>query len=222
MGIDRLREDAARASSISFTVEVVPAGIYDDQEVSVDTPAGYWGGGVIRVLDQLSDENRIEAEAHELAHVLLRAKGLLAFDPRCQERPIVDALNNGLSHKWVREVLDTYCISNDLHDRIRIESLDRYPAKVAECGEDVLKLQALGLGLWDDFRTLIPHRKRIAELAELDRRTKEAFDCALSLAGRYFAAPYPQMWSFEEQYDFVRGLFEGLGFRPVLLLTLGA
>lgn len=80
----------------------------------------------VNVLDSISKDEKIMAEAHELGHIYVRENGLVSIEPHGNEPYdyLMLELNNALSHKFVIDLLaQEFSISSETHLNLRAASI---------------------------------------------------------------------------------------------------
>lgn len=141
----------------------------------------------IYILESLSKEERREAEAHELGHLLVqyRPPGLITMDSIVmfdeEMQVLIGEIDNAISHKLLIDELKTkYNISSGLHIRLMAKSLEEIYAKIRilEAGKNTKLLHAMGVYLFDIARTNKNASVKVVQKLQLNSTVKHAFKAA--------------------------------------------
>lgn len=167
-----------------------PATLLDDES-----------GAEIWVLDTLSTEEQLLAEAHELMHLLLEAEGLFAvrYDP---DPNLAVAINNVVSHHHlVAQLEQRYGISSDLHlDTLR-ESMGHRETAVRQAMKSLAArplwdrydeqafLFRIGLALLDTHLTCADAQVAVGSILGVSPAVRRSFEAAQ----RHLILPFPAL-----------------------------
>ncbi|CEK38123.1 hypothetical protein [Paraclostridium sordellii] len=151
----------------------------DRYYLSDSSPANIFDGNM-NILNSLSESDKIEAEAHELCHILLKERGLICLSTTDGDLNFfVLELNNAISHK---ELVNT--LQNELHYRLRYDSIkdiDKFidDIKYFVENEEIYLLYGLGFRLYDIYTTLLESSdEEIESLVEENQHIKISFNLA--------------------------------------------
>ncbi|WP_129727943.1 hypothetical protein [Ectobacillus funiculus] len=166
--------------------------------------------GKIYVLDDLPDENKLQAEAHELGHLYVEQLGVLKFDPEYGE-PIDYLkleLNNALSHRFIIDILnEKFNISSDYHLHLRRKGIDN-TKEILQDNDEYEKeiLFGLGLKLFDISITIPDTEEEIEKIIHFNKDVSLAYEAAKT----YLMQMKLDMPS-EEQRQIIGNFLEKLG-----------
>ncbi len=174
----------------------------------------------ILILNSLSNEETIQVEAHELAHLLLAHlnPGLISFTPK-GTRPIdwlKEAVNNTISHKTIIDILLTdYNISSDVHLAGLSSSINGISKQIEKCYclPDLIKVR-LGVILFDIERTLPNSEVEVARVSSMNSRVREAL-----VASRNHLSLISTKMERAAQYQEVRNFIESIWCKPEPLFS---
>ncbi|NMD72748.1 hypothetical protein HHO41_21200 [Bacillus sp. DNRA2] len=141
----------------------------------------------IYILDSLSKEERLEAEAHELGHLLVhyRPPGLITMDSIVMfdedMQVLIGEIDNAISHKLlIDELKIKYNISSGLHIRLMATSLEDIHAELknVETDKNTKLLHSIGVYLFDISRTNKNALTRVFQKLQLNSSVKHAYMAA--------------------------------------------
>ncbi|WP_318509100.1 hypothetical protein [Bacillus sp. T3] len=221
--LERLRLDVE--SLCNFNVHVIPIEdaeaycLFEQSPAQATNEGNVWQ---IYLLESLTNEDRLEAEAHELGHLLVyyRPPGLITmdsivmFDEDMQE--LIGEIDNAIQHKLLIDELKTYYnINSSLHIKLMETSLEDICAEirnlVAEKNNKLL--HAIGVYLFDIARTNKNASVRVDQKLQLNTTVKHTFDAAqLYLSQiklgqsqtiqRYYVNRFMRDIGYEEELDY--------------------
>lgn len=215
LSIEQLREDIR--SSFDFEIKVVSVEEGNNYGLDEHSPAqliynderNLW---TIVYLEILGEEERIEAESHELGHLLFLREGtkIVAL---CTDKDellyLVGQINNSLPHKYIIETLDeNYNLTSDLHVKLLSNSLDVFPVRIESNCEGRDYLNAIGVRLFDINRTVDNKEFITEQIAALNDHVLMAFTFAKEILSRIS----PQT-SIIEQKKLLRDFMSKLQYR---------
>lgn len=174
MSIDNLRNEVQRNTKVAIRyINYEEKNLYT---LSNESPANT-NLDVIYVLNSINQEDKIEAEAHELGHLLVKNRGMITLKSKdfYESSYFVLELNNAVSHKYVVNILkDEFDISSDLHLTLRENSIKNVEKDIREL-DNIYFLYGIGMKLYDINVTL---GKDIEKFTELNEYVKRAVDAA--------------------------------------------
>lgn len=211
MCIDKLRQDV-RDLGIKFECgDYDGDGTYGAQTDYVD------GHYVILIKSGLDSEQKIEAEAHELGHLLCEGRGWLVFrlseTAQAQDQEIdVNffslAINNYIQHKNIIRILEEeYQIKSDAFLQILEADALRFCNKIDEYASNELGLCVTAISLCDIYSNIASHHSFIDETFsryEILRETRNAVNSLLSTISNAMS-PSAQKEIFMQFIDCVEG-----------------
>lgn len=206
MSIESLRAEVRKLCSLDVRyICREEANVY---QLSMNSPANT-DSHIIYILDCIPEEEKIQAEAHELGHIYVKEKGIICMESQ-GNRPfdfLILELNNSLSHRFVVSVLDKYGMSSQFHLNLRGKSIKTITEDIEELKGEVELLHGIGLRLYDISIT-IPELKNEAErLSKINNDVKAAYDAA-NIYFNQIRLGTPK----EEQVDAVNNFFIKLGY----------
>lgn len=186
--IEQLRLDVKNLCD--YHVHLIPEEEAEAYSLSAQSPARVtkkkevWQ---IYILESLSIEEYLEAEAHELAHLLVyyRSPGLITmdfvemFDENLQG--LIGRIHNAIPHKLLIDELENkYNIGNGLHIHLMESSLEDITAKMRNLEAEInyKMLHAMGVYLFDIERTNPNASARVNQMIQLNATVKQAFEAA--------------------------------------------
>ncbi|MGJ7922216.1 hypothetical protein [Neobacillus sp. LXY-4] len=186
--LERLRLDVE--SLCNYHVHLIPREKAEAYCLFAQSPAQAINEGnvwQIYILESLSSKERIEAEAHELGHLLVyyRPPGLITmdsivmFDEDMQE--LIGEIDNAIQHKLLIDELKTrYNISSGLHIQLMETSLKDIRAEIRNLVDKKNNklLHAMGVYLFDIARTNMNASARVDQKLQLNTTVKHAFNAA--------------------------------------------
>jgi hypothetical protein len=183
--------------------------------LSANCPANVMNNNEVYVLDCIPEEDKIQAEAHELGHIYVREKGLISIPPN-GNKPfdfLLLELNNALSHRFVLNVLSQiFFISNDLHLDLRAKSLNSIKQDIKDFKEKIEYLHAFGLKLYDIRATIPELKNEVERLIVINGNVSAAYNAAVS-----YIDPIQLETPKKEQESAINGFLIHLGYdRPDL------
>ncbi|MFS0871097.1 MULTISPECIES: hypothetical protein [Paenibacillus] len=163
INIEQLRNDVSELCK--YEVLFIKKSDALQYSLSTESPARLMKHGEvwqIAILDYLTEAEKLEAESHELGHLLVfyRPPGTVSLDTyEMFDDPLsglIGRLNNAIPHKLlIDELKALYNIGSDLHIKLITESLGNIPDMIER--EEKLGskpyLQAIGVYLFDIART---------------------------------------------------------------------
>lgn len=181
MKIINLRNSIKEKLAINY-VDTKEQGRY---YLSDSSPANIFNDEM-NILNSLSENDKIEAEAHELGHILLKERGLICLSSIDWDLDFfVLELNNAISHKELINTLQIeFNISSELHYRLRYDSIkerERFidNVKYFVMNKDIYILYGLGFRLYDIYITLLKSRyEEIEKLVEENQYVRTSFNLA--------------------------------------------
>lgn len=181
MKIINLRNSIKEKLAINY-VDTKEQGRY---YLSDSSPANIFNDEM-NILNSLSENDKIEAEAHELGHILLKERGLICLSSTDWDLDFfVLELNNAISHKELINTLQIeFNISSELHYRLRYDSIkerERFidNVKYFVMNKDIYILYGLGFRLYDIYITLLKSRyEEIEKLVEENQYVRTSFNLA--------------------------------------------
>ncbi|MHB1456756.1 MAG: hypothetical protein ACYC0V_07560 [Armatimonadota bacterium] len=216
MSLDELRHDVV--TSIGYTL--TPVFIEVGHGLTNTLPARVTPRGdqyCIEILNTLSPIEKIEAEAHELAHILLEYQGLIALDPNaispCDPWEWIYLsieITQAISHRFVVDLLiSQYGISSDFHLRLREVNVNSIPIEDADSENHIAQLHGFGVYLYDLEKTVYNILSRIEEVS----CHHEAISHSLSMSRRYLNDITLDMCR-DEQLIIINKFLSELGYDP--------
>ncbi|MGH1143117.1 hypothetical protein [Bacillus pseudomycoides] len=215
LSIEKLREDIRH--DFNFEIKVVSIEEGNNYGLDEASPAqlaynyqsNLW---TIVYLEILDEEESIEAESHELGHLLFLREGtkIVGLDTDKNELLyLIGQINNSLPHKYIIETLDeTYNLTSNLHIKLLSNSLDFFPVRIEEKCGDRDHLNAIGVRLFDINRTVDNKEVIIEQIAALDEHVLRAFTYAKEILSQIS----PQT-SIIEQKNLIRAFMDKLHYR---------
>lgn len=180
MGIGNLRRDLITLQD----GQPLPAVTYG--QITNGALAVVYVDGSIVISESLDMKERIEAEAHELMHIMLNRQGLLAVG--CENEGDCEFLaleiNNALSHLTLIDNLkNNYNISSQLHLKERVASLNTIQGEIEQFYQQnrPALLKALGLRLYDIVRTVPEKESIILDIISTNKSVNHTFHIARQL-----------------------------------------
>jgi len=151
--------------------------------------AAVYSDGSIVISTKLNENEMIEAEAHELMHILLNKKGLLMVVSKYGGESDFLALeiNNSNSHWFlINGLKKDYNIDSELHLNERIASLGTISSDIEEfqLGNSPTFLKGLGLRLYDIARTIPDREIEIIDIASANQLVYHVFQTARKVLSR--------------------------------------
>lgn len=207
MSLTRLKSELAE---MGVEIDIVYVEEKNAHQISItkDSPAQVMDGKIY-VLSDLSNEERIQAEAHELGHLYVKELGIINFEPIYNE-PIGYLkleLNNTLSHKFIIQILEEkFGISSDIHLQLRIRGIDSTKNYLIDSDMDTEVLYGLGLNLYDIAITAPNSKNDVLEVLSLNESIKRAYQAAETHLGSIHLG-----MSKEEQEQVVNEFLSELG-----------
>lgn len=215
MSIDDLRADYRSVTGTDPIIEFVD---YLDE----NCPAEVWENDEIRLWDKLASTDLVEAEAHELVHIILRYRGLVAFtvnfdtafaglgypqagDFQELHNQLCREINGAISHRYLISTLkEAYGIESILHTRARCGNFNYDHSHIPVNNKLVQHMD--GLRAYDIF---ISGLKDITEVKKLitDKEATEAFEASIQ-----FLSPIHPRLGIPEQIALSKNLYEALGY----------
>ncbi|AGK54066.1 hypothetical protein [Bacillus sp. 1NLA3E] len=186
--LERLRLDVQ--SLCNYNVHLIPLEKAEAYGLFSQSPAQVTNEGIvwqIFILESLSNEERLEAEAHELGHLLVyyRPPGLITMDSIVMFdediHVLICRIDNAISHKLLIDELETnYNISSGLHIQLMETSLEDIRAEIRNlvARKNNKLLQAMGVYLFDIARTNMNASARVDQKLQLNTTVKHAFKSA--------------------------------------------
>ncbi|MCM3442670.1 hypothetical protein [Metabacillus halosaccharovorans] len=179
MSIEILRTEVKRLCQVEIKyIALEDAPRY---HLSVESPANVRNGNEVYVIDCIPEEEKLQAEAHELGHIFIREMGLISFQPKGSEPFdfLLLELNNALSHRFVIEILSSrFYISNAFHLKLRTESLESIVQDINDFKEEVELLHAFGLRLYDIYKMIADLKNEVERLAGINDGVNASFSAA--------------------------------------------
>ncbi len=202
MSIDLLRIEVQ--GLCNYTIGYTHVGL------SFENPASIVDNNIL-IFDGLREDDKIQAEAHELAHLYFKTVGLIYLNPQFGDECdfFVLELNNAISHKYVIEKLSELNISNDYHLSLRNNSLNNIAVDINNCRYSPALLRGLGLRIFDVFQTVREPIVNINECASQNEIVLQAYNTAQ----QNISLITPQQ-TREEQVALVSSFLRELGYRP--------
>lgn len=179
MSIENLRTEVKRLCEV--VINYVSQEDASKYYLTADSPANVMSDNEVYVLDCIPEDDKIQAEAHELAHIYVREKGLINLKIYGNEPFdfLLLELNNALSHRFVLNTLSRgFCISNVLHINLRAKSLESITQDIEDLKDEVELLYAFGLRLYDIHKTIPDLKNEVKRLASLNDDVNTAFNAA--------------------------------------------
>lgn len=216
LSIEQLREDIRHDFNFEIKVVSIEEG-NNNYGLNEDSPAqlrynyesNLW---TIVYLEILGEEERIEAESHELGHLLFlreETKIVGLGTDKDELLYLIGQINNSLPHKYIIETLDeTYNLTSDLHVKLLSNSLNFFPVRIEEKCGDRDYLNAIGIRLFDINRTVDNKEFIIEQIAALNNHVLMAFTYAKEILSRIS----PQT-SIIEQKKLIRDFMDKLQYR---------
>lgn len=212
MSIENLRTEVRLLCYV--TVRYISDSEAKDYHLSINSPANTMRNNEVNILDSISEDEKIMAEAHELGHIYVEKKGLVSIEPRGGEPYdyLLLELNNALSHKFVIGLLSQeFSISSETHINLREESIRTVEKNIKDFQNDIEILHGIGLKLYDIITT-IPHlSSEVERLVSLNCKVYESY----SAASRYFETISPST-PREDQEEAIRSFLSYLGYERQL------
>ena len=183
--LERLRLDVQ--SLCNYNVHLIPLekaeayGLFAQSPAQVTNERNVWQ---IYILESLSNEERLEAEAHELGHLLVyyRPPGLITMDSIVMFdediQVLICRIDNAISHKLLIDELETnYNISSGLHIQLMETSLADIRAEIRNlvAGKNNELLHSMGVYLFDIARTNMNASARVDQKLQLNTTVKHVF-----------------------------------------------
>jgi len=158
MSIETLRSEVRRLCPCEVRYvaqeEAVMYNLSDDCPANIMRNHEIWE---VNVIDWISENLRIQAEAHELGHLYIHESGLVRIETH-DYGPLVFfilELNNALSHRFVIDtLLLDFSIEISYHLDIRAQSMNSIRQQIHDYNDEVALLYGLGLRLYDIYLTI--------------------------------------------------------------------
>lgn len=189
MGIDVKVEYIEEAQSAQYYLsEAAPANVMD---------------GKIHIINNLSDDTKIQALAHEYGHLLIKERGIISFEP-IGDGPfdyLILELNNALSHKFIINVLEQkFGISSDFHLKLLVEGLNKTKDIIKNSYLEKEILFGIGLKLYDIAITVPNKKKEIEDILAINKNIELSFQAANTHLKNIHldSSVEEQMWTIEE------------------------
>ena len=187
MSIKNLRKDVEKFCD--YEVIYKESGFYVDEERDGIMCPGPDGTSIIMIWDELNSEEKIQVEAHELCHLLLKYSGLSAIDINCSseiEEELFLSINNAISHHKLIYLLDhKYNISSSSfltqHEKV-INNLENTLIKIMKDKPNYYNVW--GVQLYDSARILPSRKEEIIFALEKYPRINSAFKIAHDYLGK--------------------------------------
>ncbi|MCM3065330.1 hypothetical protein M3568_02655 [Priestia flexa] len=150
--------------------------------------AVYPDGGIV-ISTKLTGKEKIEAEAHELMHILLNKQGLLMVVSEYEGESEFLALeiNNAISHWFlINGLKNDYKIESELHLSERAASLSTISNDIEELYFDnsTTLLKGLGVRLYDIARTIPAIEREVIDIATTNQLVNHVFQMARKILSR--------------------------------------
>lgn len=179
MSILALRQDVNELCNYNTTF--VNQDNAPDYYLSAESPANIFDGNEIYILNSLGNDEKIQAEAHELGHLYVSARGIVkcAIDNSEPIDFLKLELNNALSHKVLMEIIENdYGISNDFHKNLRISGLSH----LDDINDlEIELLYGIGLRLYDISRTIENTSQTVNQILSANEAVRIAYNLAYEL-----------------------------------------
>ncbi len=206
MSIDNLRTEVRKLCN--FDVRYICEGEAKYYGLSTNSPANTDGYNIY-ILDCISKEEQVQAEAHELGHIYIKESGLICLkvlgdDPICFLKL---ELNNALSHRFVVSLVEEYGISNEVHIYLRKQSMKTVIKDIMDLKDEPELMHGIGLKLYDISVTIPELNREVERVLRLNNDVKIAYDTAVI----FFSKLYPETPK-EEQGVLVNRFFNKLGY----------
>ncbi len=186
MGIEQLRLDYKKSTGHEPNVVL-------SDELSAECPAGVWPNCEIRIWSGLTDENKTEAEAHELYHIMLRCEGLVAFKVNvstgsirfCSDdviylENVARELNNAISHWYlITQLHEKYQIESKLQKILREPPIDELLNDISGVIEHKPLLHHYGLMAYDISRTNLNSRSYVDKIIGSHDEIGKAYNASI-------------------------------------------
>lgn len=143
----------------------------------------------IVICEKLSKKEKIEAEAHELMHILLNKQGLLRVVSKYEGKNefLAMEINNAISHKiLISRLRNDYNIESELHLKENTNSLSTILRNIEEphSNNDTNLLKEIGVRLYDIYRTISEIEKEIIEIVSTNQLVESVFQMAKEILSR--------------------------------------
>lgn len=229
MSLEELRSETRRVTGLCLSPLLVES--LDRKNPAIVTPTG----DQILIFSDLSDAEKIEAEGHELSHLLLEYNGLFTpvidseLDDDYAEGPfqaeifkenewfeigafLVSELRMAVHHPEVFKLNTIYGISNALQSEARFTPLNEMIVFLKKFSSYVPIHHGYGFQLYDVHTTIEPLDQYIGELSYHFTEVKRAFEVA-----KEYLPHISNKKSLQEQLNVCRDLIQSLGYNRNLI-----
>lgn len=212
--LEQLRRDVESLCGSSLQIEYVE---HDNSHgLSIDRSTKVTKDEKIFILNSLPLEFRIQAEAHELAHLYLKYSGLIRIEfPFDYGYPVSEdylalEINNALSHVHLVPLLQNkYGISSQIHLDLQGSALEYVPDQIMDrrLNQDEICLHGIGVVLYDIEKTIPKFSALIKDIANMDPAVKQAW----KQAHQYFPLIEPTL-NRDHQRLLLQNFLKSLGY----------
>lgn len=205
----------------------------ESEELNESCPAQVWPNDEIKLWNELKETNLLEAIAHEMGHIFLRHKGLIALDSSNDENTlesyghhyrIVDLqreINDAISHNHLIPMLeDCFGIYSEKQRILRCKSAEQIKIQLQMCNTipgvyQMIDHHIEGIIAYDILKCSLKNSHYVNQVIEISPKVKMSFDAASKFLSQIYLG-----LDIDAQIDLLKKFFEAIGYPASLFKIL--